>query len=590
MSFLLTIKNAIFTALGLLRRHLKASIAVGVVLLIVFAAYAVTRPKQAVYVTAKAERGDLRQTVEAVGTVISEKDLELQFPTIDVVSQVYVKEGDIVKAGQRLSSLRSGSLSAGVAGASASVQSAQAQLDQLLQGSRPEDIQIAEAQVANKQASLDAAKQMLKNAEGNLVTAQSQLDTLKNEAVVSLSGQVATAGSTISQQLATAKTSLNATLGVFNANDVSDAVVKGLPSGYDSMMFNLNATLGTLTSLQNAAIPTDYKSALRNFDTGRAAVASAADVVSRAYDILSSLQLTSYFTNTSRETNKTTLAAQKSAVQSALSTLDAASKALRDASATYDTRIAAQQTTITNLQGTRDTAKADINTYQTALAINQAQLSLARAPARQTDIDAAKARVRQAQADLARAASQYNDTILIAPTDGTITKVNVKAGEMRPSSEPSVTMLGNSPYRIEMFMSEVDIPKVKLAQTGAIKLDAFQNKQFILKVNDIDSAATDKDGVPKYRVKLDFVFPHTDLKVGMTGDAEITTGMRADVISVPIRSVIQKSEGVNVVRVLNADGKTFVERSVTEGMEGIGGNVEVTGVKEGEIVVVLIKQ
>ena len=77
--------------------------------------------------------------------------------------------------------------------------------------------------------------------------------------------------------------------------------------------------------------------------------------------------------------------------------------------------------------------------------------------------------------------------------DGIITKVNVKAGEMRPSSEPSVTMLGDSPYRIEMFVSEVDIPKVKLGQSGSIKLDAFQNKRFDLKVNDIDSAATDKD-------------------------------------------------------------------------------------------------
>ncbi len=575
---------------GFLRRKLKWVIALLVLLLVGSAVFAATRPKQVVYVTSPAERGDLRQTVEAVGTVISEKDLALQFPTIDVVSQVYVKEGDTVRAGQRLAALRSGSLSAGVAGASANVQSAQAQLNQLLEGSRPEDIVIAEAQVANKRAALDNAKQTLKSATDNLVIAQSQLKTIKNEATVGLAGYVSTAGSTISQQLATAKTALVSTQGVYNANDVQDSVVNGKPSGYDSMQFNLSATLTQINQLQSAPSPTDYTNALRGLENARTVVASAASIVSQAYDIMSTLPLTSYFTNTSRETNKTTLATQKSNAQAALSALDAATKALRDASAGYDTRIAAQQSTITSLQGTRDRASTDIGAYETSLAIDQAQLDLKRAPARQTDIDAARARVRQAQADLARAASQFNDTILTAPVAGLVTKVNVKAGEMRPSSDPSVTMLGNSPYRIEMFISEVDIPKVTLSQSGSIRLDAFPTVDFKLKVSAIDSASSDKDGVPKYRVKLDFVYPHDELKVGMTGDAAITTGSRSNVVSVPLRSVIENDNEIKIVRILNADGQSFTERTVTTGMEGEAGNVEVTNVEEGEVVVVLIKQ
>ena len=93
----------------------------------------------------------------------------------------------------------------------------------------------------------------------------------------------------------------------------------------------------------------------------------------------------------------------------------------------------------------------------------------------------------------------------------------------------------------------------------------------------------------KYRVKLDFTDLQSDLKIGMTGDSEITTGFKPDVVSVPIRSVLEKENGTYYVRVLKTDGTSYEERSVTMGMEGVAGSVEVTGVKEGETVVVLVK-
>ena len=110
--------------------------------------------------------------------------------------------------------------------------------------------------------------------------------------------------------------------------------------------------------------------------------------------------------NSAKETYLTTLAIQRSNVQAALAKLDSALKSLRDASASYDTQMATEQANFTGLQGTRDKAKADIQTYQTSLQIDLAQLALKKAPARDTDINSARARVRQAQADLARAAAQ----------------------------------------------------------------------------------------------------------------------------------------------------------------------------------------
>ena len=578
-------------SLRFFRRHLKKTIAGFVVLFFAWAAYAATRPKQPEYVTQIAERTDLRQLVEAVGTIISDKDLELQFPSVDIVMQVYVKEGDKVKAGQRLTALRSGSLAAAVTGASAAVQSAQAQLRELQEGSRPEDIAIIEAQVANKRASLEAVKQTLLNSEENIRIANEELAVLEKEARTSLSGEVGTSVSTALQYLASAKTALQVTQGVFNSNEVNDAVVKNLPSGYDTLIVNLKSSLERVSSLLTSSAPADYQKTLRFLGQVRTEINMVSDVENRAYDILSNLSLTSYFTNTSRETNKTTLATQKANVQTALSTMDSTIKSLQDSSAAYDTKIVTKEGEIRTLTGNRDKAKADIATYETSLQIDQASLALKKAPARQTDLDTAAAKVRQAQADLARAAANFNDTILTATVDGVITHVNVKTGEVRPSALPAVTMIGLSPYRIEMFVSEVDIPKVDLSQSGAIKLDAFPDRKFQLRAGEVDGASTDKDGVPKYRIKLDFVFPHDELKIGMTGDAEIITGEKDDVVIVPLRAVLQKADGAKYVRVLKKPKDAeFEERTVITGLEGEGGNIEVEGVEEGETVIVLIKQ
>lgn len=575
--------------LSFLRRHLKATIAVAVLLLIGSGVYALSRPVPPTYVTAVAVRGDLVQTVEAVGTVVSEKDLELQFPVTDIVSSVKVKEGDRVTTGQILATLRSGSLAASVASAAANVKSAKAQLTALIEGSRPEDIAISEASVANKRASLEAAKGSLLSAEENLKVEGQKLELLKREAGTGLAGDVATAGTTISQQLATAKTALTAIKGQFETIEVQDALVKNPGSAYDTWRAQRDKAETMISMLQSSAVQaSDYQKALVNLEIARTAIWDAANISNQAYDIMSGIPTNSYFTIDVREARKATIATQKSNIQAALSAMESEIQGLRNSSAGYDTKIAAEQATVTALQGTRDRAKTDIQTYQTALQIEEAQLNLKKAPARQTDIDGAQARVAQAQADLARAAAQLSDTVMRAPVDGVITKVNVKVGQIRPSAEPSITMLGTSPYRIEMFVSEVDIPKVKLSQTGSIELDAFRGTAFPLRVGEIDTAPTDRDGVSKYRVKLDFTEAHEDLKIGMTGDAEIVTGERKDVISIPQRAVLEDESGSKTVRVM-VDG-AIEERSVETGMDSASGNIEVTGIEEGETVIVLIKK
>lgn len=578
---------------GYLWRHKIATVVTAVIALpvlgIVWFAFS---PTPVEYVTDVAKRGELRQTVEAVGTVISERDLQLQFGISGIVSNVYVKEGDRVRAGQRLAQLRAGNYAADIASAQARVAQAEADLRELEAGSRTEDIAVVEAEVQNKRASLDAARAALATAEQTVSTTETQLAALRAEIDTSLSGYVSTTNAAVTQRLTTAQNSLSTIDGLFNNNDLLDAVIKSDPSEFNSLRAALQKTQRDITALYatvaSAASPSESLAAV---DAGTSAVTDAWNVASRAYAFLNALQESSSFSNADREAYKAQVATERNNLQSALSSLASETKSLRDAGAGYATQIASQEAQLASAKGARDKATADIATFEASLRISEAQLALKRAPPRQTDIDAARAIVQQYRAALARSSADFANTVIVAPVAGTVTKVPIKVGEFTPAG-PAITMLGEAPYRIEMYVSEIDIPKIVLSQSGSVKLDAFPGEFFPLQVSQIDDAATDRDGVSKYRVRLDFLdrAQSERVKLGMTGDAMIITGFAPDVVYVPIRAVLERDDGTEYVRVMKADGVTIEERTVQTGMEGEGSTIEVLGVEEGETVVVLVKE
>jgi RND family efflux transporter MFP subunit len=543
-------------------RHKIATVVTVVIVLVIGIPVALLlRPQQAQYVTAAAEKGDIIQTVEAVGTVTSEHDLELKFPLGGIVSVVNVKEGDQVAAGQTLAQLRSGNAGAAVAMQAANLQSAQADLQKLQEGISPTDRAVA-------QAALDSATQ-------NYQQAKQQLDALKQEANTSLSGQVETARSTLNSQLVAAETALSSVDDVLSKTIVQDAIVKSHPGADSDIRQQRQSTLTSIQDARSSALSaTDYQSALKILASTQSALNQTASILDQVFNLLNTLPETAYFSTTNRETYKTTISTQRGLVQTAVGTLTSALSALQSAAATYETRIASAEAAVTTNQGLVQNAQATLNSKI--------------APPRDTDLASAEARVRQAAAALAQAQASYSDTILRSPVDGTVTHVNVKVGEASPATGPAITVLGNSPFRVEMFVSEVDVPRLQRTQSGTIELDAFPGVLYKTSVSEIDTSPTLVDNVSKYRVKLDFRYPHEELKIGMTGDVTITTGMRQGVIKVPLRAVLSKNTGEKYVRVLKDQKVTEVP--VSTGMEGQAGDVEVTsGLKGGETVVVLTK-
>src|SRR5262249_25653795 len=92
------------------------------------------------------------------------------------------------------------------------------------------------------------------------------------------------------------------------------------------------------------------------------------------------------------------------------------------------------------------------------IAYYQARLAQVKAATRQIDMDDAQAQLATATLLRDQAKHLLDKTRLVAPFYGTVTKVNIKQGEM--SAGPAVTLLDDGELFVEVRLPETDVAKI----------------------------------------------------------------------------------------------------------------------------------
>ena len=138
-------------------QHLAVTL-IGVVVIVTGtgAIWYVTTNHPPTFTSATATRGNVIASINEPGTVAAENNASLSFQEGGAIAHVYVTEGQTVNAGQVLADLSSASLQASVDQANAALAAAQANLDSLQAGTRPEQIAIDQTAVTNAQSSIGA--------------------------------------------------------------------------------------------------------------------------------------------------------------------------------------------------------------------------------------------------------------------------------------------------------------------------------------------------------------------------------------------------------------------------------------------------
>ena len=236
---------------------------------------------------------------------------------------------------------------------------------------------------------------------------------------------------------------------------------------------------------------------------------------------------------------------------------------------------------------------ANNNAYQLAVqnrdkAIADAQASVATDGNSSSSI--VDAQIAQAQAMVDSINVKINNAKLYAPSNGTITQVDVKVGELAQAGVEAMKLLNIGDLHTEALVSEADIASVAVGQSIDNTFDALgPDKHFTTTVLTVNPASTIISGVVNYKVTGSLT-QIPDVKPGMTANMTIEVASKKGVLVVPASAIINKN-GKQVVRVItDLKKKTYIEVEVQTGLEADGGLTEITsGLKAGQEIVTYIK-
>jgi HlyD family secretion protein len=198
------------------------------------------------------------------------------------------------------------------------------------------------------------------------------------------------------------------------------------------------------------------------------------------------------------------------------------------------------------------------------------QVATAEVQAAHESHKATQFQVQNAEAALREARENLNRTTIYAPNDGTVSRLNVEAGERvtgasQFSAGTEIMRVANlSQMEVKVEVSENDIPRVKLNDTCIIEVDAYLNRRFRGLVTEISTSANIQgvsiEQVTNFEVKVVLLREsYEDLideasliaspfRPGMSATVDIQTRRVDQVLSIPIQAVTVREDTTSARR------------------------------------------
>ncbi len=592
--------------------------------------------EKAEYVTVKAARGRLVQTVSDTGTVKAAEDIDLSFLNSGKIAEISVREGDKVESGQILAELDYGVLSI-------KEKEARARLNKLTAGAAQEEIAVERANVNHAYAAYLSAKNELEKIKNtvaeNIAQARKTVNDLESDSprdvtvyeqavesarinldntekiysqsVANKENDILTA---IESGLADANTALDKINTILTDDDAKDVLSIKNTSYLASVKSSRSEAMELLSAANNSLAAAKANKTENNIrraaDDAKAVLDKTFESLNFCFDALGSTVTGSDFTQAELDAFKSDINAELTVISASISAAQTAEQNLADARLAYDTNVSNAEEKLAKARVDLDNAIINArNTLKSAEISGDRQITVAEANVKTAKElwEVAKARLAQIEAParkediiLARAAldsvkKQIEDSVIRAPVGGVITKVNYEVGERISPGKPVFSMVGANNFEVEVDVSESDIVKVNIGNPVEITLDAFgDDVVFPGKVYFIEPAETVIQDVIYYKVKIEFANNAKErqealknIKPGMTANVVITTARKDNVLIMPSRAIVRKN-GRKYARILS--GGRVTEKPVKIGLRGDEGMVEVlSGVKEGDEVVTFVK-
>jgi multidrug efflux pump subunit AcrA (membrane-fusion protein) len=533
------------------RRVLAPLLAIGAAGLATASYVAVGPPAvaKAASTTQTVGKGTVMSSVTATGNVSPSTQLNINFTTAGVVTEVDVKPGQVVKKGQVVAKVDPGNLQY-------ALDAAKQKLAQLRAGGTAPTKAADAISITQAQAAVDNANTALANAQ-----ASASLDVTTSQAAVDQAkANLADVQATVAQDAVNLQAAVDQAQATASAQITADQSTLSA----DQIQLTIDTSSAALLSVNT----TQRQQADIKVFNDQAKVAS------------DQLKLTNDQNAVTTATNNQTAGKIKDQ-----QSINQSTNALTNAQNSQQASSLKDQQAITNAQTQVASAKLSLQAAQVNLTSKEQT-----APA---DLTTQLGAVASAQA-------AFDGTVLIAPVDGTVAAVNGKVGQNSSTQlQTSTTGTGGSSTASTGFVvltdlstlqvttgySETDASKLQTGDAAIVTFDALPGQSLAGTVTNIDTNSTVVSNVVTYNVTVSINGAPRTLRPGMTASVAVTYSHKDNVLTLPTSAV--PTRGTNTtLQVLQADGKTTVPKQVTVGMRGDDTVEIISGLAQGDKVVI----
>lgn len=557
--------------------------------------------------TATVERGTVRKTVSADGVLVPLTTVEVKSYAGGKIEVLAVDVGDRLKAGDLIARIDPTDSRLSYDQAAAELVAAQANNTQAVLEAGAQ-VRQTRTSITQAQAAYDAALKDLDKIR--------KADHPQEKASVTASVEKARAA------LAEARDELEGLRGATQPQELASA-----QAALTSARASLEATEKDLERIRAATHPqasaqarsavtrAETTVALRKKELDRTRALnkdgyvsqSELDVAQSEYDTANA-ELASV-----RETASTIGAGQKAEVLSAEAKVAQARAELASAQKRSDTIAAQQSTALKSAESRVTQARAELTSAEKRLStladeqdaelraaeakVEQQRAALERSRIDGVADDVKRAGVRSSQASITRAQAEVTNattvlgyTVITAPRDGVILAKYVEEGSMITSGKSAVTSgevlvdLGDiSTMFVEVDVDEADVGEIAVGMDVEVTIEAVAEVTYHGHVTRIDPQATQQSNVTTLKAEIEIKEHDERLVPGMTASCEFLVGEAEDALVLP-RRAIQERDGRRVAYVQTQNG--VETRDITIGLQGDESTEVLTGLNEGETVVI----
>lgn len=244
---------------------------------------------------------------------------------------------------------------------------------------------------------------------------------------------------------------------------------------------------------------------------------------------------------------------------------------------------------VNTAQANLDYCMADFTEQEIAEAELKVELAEARVEDLQEQVDVLtigpdpdQVTILETQLEIAQ--SRLDSPLIDAPFAGVVTVLSAQPGDVVQVGQQAVQLDNLGELYLDVQISEVDIPQVKVGQTAELVFDAYFEQTFSGEVIQISPVGSTVQGVVEYTVRVRLLDGDERIKPGMTAAVNIVVEEKRGVFVVPNEAIFS-IDGQEQVFVQRSGGYEAVPVTLGSYSDYYSEVVE-ADIEEGELIVV----